>query len=428
VKHAIVAVLLLVACGSSEPAKPSPAAARDAIAITGGLVKPMNGPDIPGGTVLIKGGLIVEVGKEVEIPAGATVVDAKGKIVMPGFIDSNTRVGILEVEQVPQTRDDEEGSDVVTPQVWVGDAFMPASEVIPVTRMNGVTSVVVAPGENNVMGGVSMLVALDGRLTEEMTVKARVGLHVSFGEPPKEKWGDKNVVQTRMGIVAKIREVLTKAQELSRKLEEYEKKKDDPKAEKPGYDAKMLALVPVVRGELPVIARAHKVDDIRTALRIADEFKLKLILSHATEGWKIAEELAKRKVAVLVGPVNTQPDSIETTGATYENADILFRAGVKIAIQTGDAHNVRNLPFMAGLACAYGLPEEEALRAITVNAAEIFGVADRVGVLAKGARGDVVVFEGSPIQPRSTVVRVYIGGREIELTSRQKGLMERWKK
>jgi imidazolonepropionase-like amidohydrolase len=190
----------------------------------------------------------------------------------------------------------------------------------------------------------------------------------------------------------------------------------------------MIALVPVVRGEMPVIVRAHKVDDLRTALRLADEFKLKLILSHATEGWKIADELAKRKIPVLVGPINTQPSEIETAGATYENADILFRAGVKIAIQTGDTHNVRNLPFMAGLACAYGLPEEEALKAITVNPAEIFGVADQVGVLARGARADVVIFDGSPIQPKSTVVRVYIRGREIELTSRQKELMERWNK
>ena len=421
---------LLVACvpAPAPSAATSPRQGSDVIAIVGGLVKPMNGPDIPGGTVLIKDGKILEVGKDVAVPAGATVVDAKGKIVMPGLIDSNTHIGLNEIEMVQATRDDEEGTDVVTPQVWVGDAYTPASEVIPVTRMNGITSVVVAPGENNVIGGISMLAELDGRLTSELVVKARVGMHLSLGEPPKEKWGDKNVVQTRMGIVAKIREVLTKAQEYARKLEEYEKKKDDPKAEKPGYDAKNLALVPVVKGEMLVIVRAHKADDIRTALRLADEFKLKIVLSHATEAWKLADELAKRKIAVLVGPINEQPSQIETAGATYENADILFRAGVKIAIQTGDTHNVRNLPFMAGLACAYGLPEEEALKAITVNPAEIFGVSDQVGVLAKGARADVVVFDGSPIQPKTGVVRVYIRGRGIDLTSRQKLLMEKWKK
>ncbi len=421
----IALALLLAACGSTPPAQDTAVTA-----IVAGLVKPMNGPDIPGGTVLIKDGRILDVGKDLAVPAGATIVDAKGMIVVPGFIDANTHVGILEVEQVPSTRDDEEGSDVVTPQVWVGDAFMPASEVIPVTRMNGVTSVLVSPGENNVMGGVSMLVDLDGRLTSEMAVKARVGLHVSFGEPPKEKWGDKNVVQTRMGIVAKIREVLTKAQEYARKLDEYEKKKaaGDAKAELPAVDLKMAALVPVIRGELPVIARAHKVDDIRTAIRIADEFKLKLILSHATEGWRIADEIARRKIPVLVGPINTNPESIETLGATYENADILHRAGVKIAIQTDDTHNSRNLPFMAGLAVAYGLPEDEALKAITANAAEIFGVAGEVGVIAKGARANVAVFDGSPIQPRSKVVKVFIRGRDIALTSRQKELMEKWKK
>lgn len=420
-----ITALLLCACGTVVPQDD----AKESIAIVGGLVRPMNGPDIPGGVVVIRGGKIVQVGDaKAAPPAGARVIDATGKVVLPGFIDSGTNVGIIEVEMVESTRDEDEGSDVVTPNVWVGDAFNPASEVIPVTRMNGITTVLVTPGETNLISGISMLVDLEGRMTEEMAAKLRVAMHVNLGDPPKGKWREKNVVQTRMGVVARLRETLTKAQEYVRKGEDYEKKKDDPKAERPAYDPKMAALVPVVRGEMPVIVRAQRIDDIRTALRLADEFQLKLILSHATEAWKIAGELAKRKVPVIVGPVNVQPDAIETKGATYENADILFRAGVKIAIQTDDTHNVRNLPYMAGLAVAYGLPADEALKAITLNPAEIFGLAGQAGVLAPGARANVAVFDGDPFQPRSSVVTLIIRGREVELTSRQKKLMEQWAK
>lgn len=423
-------VVLLAACGSAQPQDPARAKTTPGLyAIVGGLVKTMDGPDLEGGIVVIRDGRIAAVGKAEPVPDDATVIDAHGKTVVPGFIDSMTHVGLIEIEQVPQTRDEQEASDVVTPQVWVGDAYHPDSDVIPVTRMNGVTTVLVAPGEGNVFGGVSMLADLHGRLVSDVAVKARVGMHVSFGETPKDRWREKNVVQTRMGIVARIREALVKAQEYARKLEEVGKKKaaGDEKAEPPAHDAKLAALVPVVRGELPMIARAHRVDDLWTAIRVAEEFKLKLILSHATEGWKIAGELAKRQIPVLVGPINTQPDSIETLGATYENADILFRAGVKIAIQTDDTHNVRNLPFMAGLAAAYGLPEDEALRAITAGAADILGVSDQVGRIKVGLRANVVVFGGDPLQPRSTVEHVFIRGTKMEWTSRQKELMERWK-
>jgi imidazolonepropionase-like amidohydrolase len=169
------------------------------------------------------------------------------------------------------------------------------------------------------------------------------------------------------------------------------------------------------------------VDDLWTALRLADEFKLRIILLHATEGWKIADEIAKRKIPVLVGPVTTQPDSMETLGATYENADILHRAGVVIAIVTADEHNVRNLPFLAGIAAAYGLPREEALRAITANPAAILGVSGTIGAIREGLSADLVVFDGDPLQPRSRIEHLLIAGRIIPPTSRQTELYERYR-
>lgn len=399
----MIRALCVIALVTQESAPPETWAIR-------GTLKTMAGADVEG-VLVIRDGKIESIGRDV--PAGVRLVE--GRIVTPGFIDAMTHLGLIEVEQVPMTRDEHEANDPVTPNVWVGDAINPGSTLIPVTRLNGITTAVVAPGERNVLSGVSALVNLDGRRVSDMLVVPRLASMVNFGEDPTGQWREKNRIQTRMGLAAVLRETLTKAQEYAKKKEKGEFT----------YDAKLEALVPVVKGEMPVIARAHRLDDIWTAIRIADEFKLKLILSHATEGWKIAGEIAKRGIPVLVGPINTQPASIETLGATYENADILHRAGVKIAIQTGDAHNVRNLPYMAGIATAYGLPPEEALKAITINPAEIFGVPN-LGVLKPGAIANVAVFDGDPLQPRTKLLHLFIAGRKIELRSRQTDLAEKY--
>jgi len=188
----------------------------------------------------------------------------------------------------------------------------------------------------------------------------------------------------------------------------------------------MEALLPALDGSLPVIVRAHRADDILTAVRLAEEFGLKLILSHGTEAWKVAATLAARNIPVVVGPVSTQPEAIETLGATYENAARLHRAGVRIAFQVGDVTNARMLPYEAGLAVAHGLPWEEAIRALTINAAEILGVADRVGSLRPGRDADLIVTEGDPLQPLARLRHLVIAGQPIPLVSRQTRLYETW--
>ena len=190
----------------------------------------------------------------------------------------------------------------------------------------------------------------------------------------------------------------------------------------------MEALLPALDGTMPVLARAHRVDDILTAVRLADEFHLKLILSHGTEAYKVADLLAARKIPVLVGPITTQPERIETQGAIYDNAARLRRAGVEIAIMSDETLNARMLPYEAGLAVAYGLPWEEAIRAITAAPAAIFGVADRIGSLKPGLEADLVVTDGDPLQPLTRLRHLMIAGRPVPLTSRQTDLYARWRR
>jgi len=189
--------------------------------------------------------------------------------------------------------------------------------------------------------------------------------------------------------------------------------------ERPERDLRKEALIPVLTGEMPLIVRAHRADDILTAIRIADEFGLRMILDQGTEAYKVAEELAKRRIPVLVGPITTQPDRMETLGAIYENAAKLVEAGVKIAIQTDEVHHVRHLPFEAGLAVAYGLPWEEAIRAITLSPAEIFGAQDKVGSLANGTEANFFVADGDPLELTTHIEQVYIRGSAVPRTNRQ---------
>jgi len=187
----------------------------------------------------------------------------------------------------------------------------------------------------------------------------------------------------------------------------------------------------VLEGKVPVLARAHRVDDILTAVNLADEFGLRLIVSHGTEAYKVADLLAEKEIPVVVGPVSTQPDRIETLGAIYENAALLHEAGVKIAFQTGnitdDTLNIRMLPYEAALAVSYGLPWEAAMRGLTINPAEIFGVDDRIGSLQAGREASLIVVEGDPLQPLTLLRHLMIDGRPIELKSRQTELYEKWR-
>ena len=422
-----------------EP-EPAPINDKGLYAFVGGLVHTMDGQPIERGTIIVEDGIIREIGADIPPPEEATVIDAEGLWIFPGLIDSRSYLGLSEIDLVGVMRDEDESTDPVLPHLRVMDAFNVESRIIPVTRLHGITSAFIAPGEGNVVGGLGSVVDLAGGKPSSVLVRENVALVVNFGEPPKERYKPRHQSpSTRMGIAAVLRDALVAAENYRSKWLHYRvsKRKYDRGATegeakappaRPDRDLRMEALLPVLEGQRPLFARAHRVDDILTAVRIADEFDLKLIISFGTEAYKIAQLLAAKNIPVVVGPVATQPDRIETLGAIYENAALLHRAGVKIALQSNESLDARMLPHDAALAVAYGLPWEEAIRAITVNPAEILGVADEIGRLKTGMRANLIATKGDPLQPLARLRHLMIDGRPIPLTSMQTELYRKWRR
>jgi len=400
----------------------------EVLAIRGGRLVTITRGEIENGVLIIKGGKLSAVGKDIAIPKGAKIIDASKYIVLPGLIDSFTNLAAVETEGIEETRDYDEATSPITPHLRITDAINPESKLLSVARKSGVTAALSAPGEGNLLSGQSALIRLLGDQVEEMVVKFPVAVHGSLGELPKLRYGSKGKApSTRMGAAALLRQTFIDAQDYLSKITRYEKKlkefqqkekegKADPtkKPVPPSVDFKLQSLIPIIKGELPLIVRANRVDDILTALRIAEEFQLKIILNHGADAYKVAEKLASRNIPVLVGPLTPYRQTLETSQATYENAAALSKAGVKIAFQTGSVRNVGNLLYEAGLAVSHGLPYEEALKALTINPAEIFGVEDELGSLEEGKRADIVIFDGDPLNPLSHIKMVIIGGKIVE--------------
>jgi imidazolonepropionase-like amidohydrolase len=402
--------------------------ADETIAIINAKIYTMNGAPIENGVLILKGGKIEDVGTGIQTPAGARVIDASGKTVLPGFIDSNCHVGLEEVNQVKATVDDSEATDPVTPQLSVIDAFYPDSKTIGVTRSNGITAGIVAPADENVFTGMSAVVEFSGNRLDQIVLKSPSALHVTLGEAPKATYGHRNKLpSTRMGSAYLLRETFQKAKEYDQKWKDKSKSKNEKgkESKEPERNLKWEAVLQVLQGKIPLVVSAHRVDDILTGIRIADEFGItNLVINHGTEAYKISGILAQKKIPVLVGPVTTQPDRMETLGARYDNAALLQKAGVMIAIQTNDAHNARNLPYEAGIAVANGLPYDEALKAITVNPARIFKIDQEIGTLEKGKRANLIIANGDPLEPKTVIEKVIIGGLEMPDMNYQKQLWQ----
>ncbi len=387
------------------------------VAITGGTVVTVSGARIPNGTVIIRDSLIAAVGANLAIPAGATRVDATGKIVTPGLINASARVGLVEVGSVNGTNETGVRRDVA-PSFNVAEGINPASTLIPVTRVEGVTSALVVPG-GSFISGQSVFADLAGSTVEQMVVRNPVAIHVSLDE------GSRGAGEgSRAGTLARLRTLLTDAREYARRRADFQRAQMQPLS---APAAELEALQPVLAGRLPLIISASRVFDIRSALRVAREFNLHVILSGAAEGWEIADEIAQAGVPVLMVPLSNIP-TFDALGARYENAARLVAAGVKIAIVSGDdAHNARLMRQEAGNAVSYGLPYDAALRAVTLAPAEILGVAARYGSLEAGRIANVVIWSGDPFEFSTGVEHVFIRGREIPLTSRQTDLLERYR-
>lgn len=378
------------------------------------------------GVLLIERGKIIAVGRDVTIPPNAEVIDATNKFILPGMIDAHCHTGVFADGVGWEKSDGNEMTDPVTPHLRAIDAIHPEDMAFQDLREAGVTTINTGPGSANVIGGQTAAIKTHGRTVEEMIIAAPCGMKMALGENPKRVYGEqKKTPSTRMGNAAVLREWLTKAQGYLEKWERYERKfneykinkNDKNEPEPPERDLRLEALGQILKGEIPVHIHTHRADDILTALRIADEFGIKnVVLIHATEGYKIADILAKKSVPCVVGPIFFSRTKYELRGMNPKNPVILSKAGVKIAIQTDQMSAVKYILFDAALAVREGMDEKEALKAITIYPAQILGIADRVGSLEEGKDADIVIMSGYPLDIKSSKVeRVLIEGKEVHV-------------
>ena len=362
------------------------------IFIKNAYLKPMAVPDIEDGCLLIDdNGKIAGVGKDLPIPEGATVIDACGRLVTPGCVDAHCHIGLDNEATGWEGRDYNEMVDPITPQMRAIDSIDPLDESFPNALRGGVTTACTGPGSANVVGGTFVAIKLYGKRVDKMIVKEPLAMKCAFGENPKRCYGQagKKAPMTRMGTAALLRELLFKARIYA-----------DKKAagEEPNFDMKLEAMLPVMRGQIPLKAHAHRADDILTSIRIAREFGLKLTLDHCTDGALIADELAEEGFCAFVGPTLGNKSKIELKNKSFTTPAVLHAAGVNVSIIT-DAPVIplQYLPMCAGLAVNSGLDMEEAWRAITINPANATGIGDRVGSLEPGKDADVVIWTADPL-------------------------------
>ncbi|MCI9242512.1 MAG: amidohydrolase [Lawsonibacter sp.] len=382
--------------------------------IINGVVHTMDGPVIENGYVALAGNKITRVGPMEDCPASweGEVLDAQGGHVCPGFIDAHCHLGMFGDALGFESDDGNEETDPCTPQLRAIDAVNPLDRCFAEARGAGVTTVLTGPGSANPISGQFAALKTDGRWVDAMVARAPAAMKLALGENPKQVYHDRDEAPvTRMATAAIIRENLRKAVEYGEKMDRAAQDED---ADPPDYDAKLEALLPVVRGELPVHIHAHRADDIATGVRIAREFQLKCVIVHGTEGHLLPELLAQAGVPVITGPSLGDRSKPELANMTLENPALLQRAGVDVAICTDHPEvPVQYLPLCAALAVKGGMDQESALAAITIGAARIAGLEEGLGSLTPGKEGDVVVTSRHPLELLGEVRAVLLGGRRI---------------
>lgn len=382
--------------------------------IVHGTIHTMEGVTIPEGYVEISGDRISGVGPMEDCPKHweGERLDAEGGHVLPGFVDAHCHLGMFGDSLGFEADDGNEVTDPCTPHLRAIDAINPLDRCFQEARAAGVTTVVTGPGSANPISGQLAAIKTNGRWVDEMIVKAPVAMKLALGENPKSVYNERHETPvTRMATAAIIRENLRKALEYAERLERAE---SDEEEEKPDYDAKLEALLPVVRGELPVHIHAHRADDIATGVRIAKEFRLKCVIVHGTEAHLIPELLEREQIPVITGPIMGDRSKPELAQMTIESPAVLTLQGVQTAICTDHPEvPVQYLPLCAALAVKGGMNPEAALAAITINAARIAGIEDQVGSLKLGKDADIVVMSGHPINLLSRVRTVLIQGKQV---------------
>lgn len=363
------------------------------------------------GDIRIDGGKIAEIAQNIDT-TGCDVFDAEGMYAMPGIIDAHSHIGMWEDGMGREGSDGNEATNPVTPEMRSIDGINPFDRCFKEAVACGVTTAVTGPGSANVVGGTFVAMKLYGRSMDEMILKFPVAMKAAFGENPKRVYGDKATPATRMAIAAILRKALAGALDYAKKIENA---KDDP-SKMPERDLGKEALLPVIRRELPLKIHCHRADDILTAIRIAKEFNVRFTLDHCTEGYLIPdllkETIEETGAGIIIGPLLTDRSKIELRNVSFSAPKALYDAGIDFAMMTD--HPVipeQYLPVCAALAVREGLPEDAALRSITINAARITGIDDRVGSLDVGKDADIAVFSGHPLDFRSRCVLCTVDGQ-----------------
>jgi len=414
-------------------------ASAQTVAITGGTVYPVSGPKIEHGTVLIRNGKVVAVGASVSVPSDAERVDATGKWVTPGLINPSTILGLTEIEfGGPASDFQSKGSDGVAAAFRAWEGLNPRSVLLAPAREEGVTSFVPAPGNNTLIAGQLAILDLNPGTLDSMIVRAPVAM-LANAEPAQGNGAQDEAaaadvagateIGSRGEVLLRLRELFDDTRDYARRKAEYDR------GQSRQYIARrsdLEAMIPVVQGKLPLVLTADRASDIEAGIRLTRQYGVKLVIASGSEAWMVAKELAAAKVPVLAGAMNNIPTSFSALGSRQENVALLRQAGVTVAL-VGNAggggeeqFNVRNLRFEAGNAVAYGATWDDALRAVTLSPAEIFGVADRVGSLRPGAEANVVVWSGDPFEFSTKAEAVFVRGKRLVDTSRQDQLTKRY--
>lgn len=425
--------VLLASSAFAQSTIPNSPGRKPTVAIRNTTIVPVSGPAIANGTIVFANGVITAIGTNITPPSGATVVDGTGLFVYPGMIDSGSNVGLVEMDSVAGTVDTSELGDF-NPNAQAAVAINPHSEVVPVTRVNGITHVISVP-EGGVISGQSALVQLAGWTPPEMVVKAPAAMHIRFPRlrsanpfgPPaaQDEEAEKEAKKAYTKSVDQLRDLLRDAQAYGKAASA---RANDTKVRRFDRDLVLEALVPVVEGRVPVVMHANLARDIKAALEFADELELKVILSGAQDVGRVVDEVKRRNIPVILGPILALPQREDDPyDLLFTNAKTLHDAGIPFAIQSGDAHNARNLPYHAASSAAFGLPKDVALKSVTLYPAQIWGVADKLGSLEVGKSASLIVTDGDPLEIRTNVKRVYIAGEEISMDSRHTLLYEKFK-
>jgi imidazolonepropionase-like amidohydrolase len=395
------------------------------IAIKDAHIIPVVGEDIPRGTIIVKGSRIEAVGKDVPIPTGAKIVDAAGLYAYPGMIDGCSTLGLTEIGAVAATNDSRE-TGRINPQVRAVEALRPDSMHIAITRANGITAALVVPG-GGLIAGQSGLIRLIGWTPAEMIIRSPVAMQIVFsalGRSGMRRGGTPREEASKQ--ILELKDWLNKARYYQKRKTAAEK---NSLLALPDFDETLECLLPIVDGDLPLMISVQAEKDIRAAIKFIQEEKLKAIFLGAHQGWKVAAEIASAGIPVVFGSLYDLPPNWEDGyDSLYTNPALLRRAGVKIAFSSQSASSAKDLPYHAAKAAAFGLDRREALKAVTIYPAEIFGVSDLMGSLEKGKLANIVLADDDLLELRTNIKQVFIDGQEVDLANRWTELLDKFKK